>query len=170
MTDMVAVAYPDAVTAEQALTELRALHAEDILELTDAVLVTREESGAVNLHDEPDSAAAGAVDGALWGGFIGLLLLQPLLGAAIGAAIGGIDGATSEDSDQTRFIKDLGQRLSPGNAAVIALFEDGTMDKVLPRVSQHGGWILHTSLSNDEELQLRRALYASRRRLSPTDS
>jgi uncharacterized membrane protein len=168
MTDMVAVAYPNDVIAKKALAEIRELHAESVLDLTDAVLVTRDQGGALKLQNERDHTVEGAVDGALWGGLIGLLLLQPLLGAAVGAAIGGIDGASAEESDQAKFIKKLGERLSPGHAAVIALVEDATMDKVLPRISEHGGWILHTSLDNEAELQLRRALYASRRRMPPT--
>jgi uncharacterized membrane protein len=160
MTDMIAVAYANEDTARQALAELRALHTEHSLELTDVLLVTRDEAGAVKIHNEVDPAAAGAVTGALWGGFIGLLLLQPLLGAAVGAAVGGISGAITGDGDQTEFVKQLGQQLVPGHAAVIALIADGTMDKALPRVAQFGGHVLHSSLSTQEELHIRRALSA----------
>jgi len=145
MTDMVAVAYPKEVVAKQAMTELHALHTEHVLHVADAVMVVRDEGGVVKLQNGPDHVAEGALGGAFWGGLIGLLALQPLLGAAVGAAVGGIDGATAEDSEQTRFIKQLGQRLSPGMAAVIALIEDSTMDKALPRISRHGGWVLHSS-------------------------
>jgi uncharacterized membrane protein len=158
MTDMIAVTYPNEDTAQKALAELHALHAEHTLHLTDVVLLTREERGAVKIHDEAHPIAVSAVDGALWGGLLGLLLLQPLLGAAIGAAVGGVTGAIADDSGQTQFIKKLGERLAPGHAAVIALIAGGTEDKALPRMAQYGGEILHTSLSQDDEIQLSRAL------------
>jgi len=167
MTDMVAVAYPSEVVARQALTELHALHTEHVLHLTDVALVTRDQGGVVKIEDQPDRTVDGAVGGAIWGGLIGLLLLQPLLGAAIGAAVGGIGGAAADDSEQTKFIKKLGERLAPGTAAVIALVADGTMDKALPRIAQHGGTVLHTSLSDADERQISQALSGSGRAESP---
>ena len=159
MTDMIAVAYPNRDIAQQALAELHALNTEHTVALTDALLLTRDEDGAVKIHNEPNPVAAGAVSGAIWGGLLGLLLLQPVLGAALGAAVGGVSGAVAEDDDLHRFVKQLGERLAPGRAAVIALIADATADKALPRMARFGGDVLHTSLSHDDELQLSRALH-----------
>ncbi|MER6129398.1 DUF1269 domain-containing protein [Streptomyces sp. NPDC001795] len=160
MTDMIAVAYPSQDVAQQALTELRTLHTEHTVQVADAVLLTRDLNGEVTIHGRPHPAASGALGGALWGGIIGLLLLQPLLGAAIGAAAGGVAGATVEDDDRTQFIKSLGERLAPGHAAVIAVIGEATADKALPRIARYGGEILHTSLSRQDEDEIRFALRA----------
>ncbi|MFF7946557.1 DUF1269 domain-containing protein [Streptomyces griseorubiginosus] len=160
MTDMIAVAYPSQDVAQQALTELRALDSEHTVQVADAVLLTRNLNGEVTIHGRPHPAASGALGGALWGGVIGLLLLQPLLGAAIGAAAGGVAGATVEDDDRTQFIKSLGERLAPGHAAVIAVIGEATADKALPRIARYGGEILHTSLSRQDEDEIRFALHA----------
>ncbi|MGJ5898155.1 DUF1269 domain-containing protein [Streptomyces niveiscabiei] len=85
-----------------------------------------------------------------------------MLGAAIGAAAGGVAGATAEDDDRTRFIKSLGERLAPGHAAVIAVIGEATADKALPRIARYGGEVLHTSLSREDEDEIRHALYARR--------
>ena len=127
--------------------------------LTDTLLLTRDEDGTVKIHNEPNPVATGAVNGAIWGGLLGLLLLQPVLGAALGAALGGVSGAVAEDDDLHRFVKQLGARLAPGGAAVIALIADATADKALPRMARFGGDVLHTSLSHEEELQVSRALH-----------
>ncbi|MGW3119602.1 DUF1269 domain-containing protein [Streptomyces sp. NPDC001107] len=160
MTDMIAVAYPSETVAEQALTELRALHTEHTVHVADAVLLIRDHDGEVKIPGKPHPAASGALGGALWGGLIGLLLLQPLLGAAIGAAAGGAVGATAEDDERTQFIKSLGERLAPGHAAVIAVIYDATADKALPRIARFGGEVLHTSLSQADEEEIRSALNA----------
>ncbi len=159
MTDMIAVAYRDEATAKQVLTELRSLNTEHSLHLADALLVVRDEEGKVTIDSGTDAVVSGAAEGALWGGLIGLLLLQPLLGAAIGAAAGGITAAVSkDDDDETSFITQLGHRLEPGSAAVIALVIAATEDKVLPRIAHFGGDVLHTLLSAADELRLRTTL------------
>jgi uncharacterized membrane protein len=56
------------------------------------------------------------------------------------------------------FMKDLGEKLKPGGAAVFVLVRKSTPDKVLPRVSQYGGEVIHSSLSNEAEETLQEAL------------
>jgi uncharacterized membrane protein len=57
-----------------------------------------------------------------------------------------------------RLMKDLGEKLKPGNAAVFVLVRQSTPDKVLPRISQYGGDVIHSSLSEEAEETLREAL------------
>ena len=54
--------------------------------------------------------------------------------------------------------KDLGAKLQPGGAAVFVLVRQSTPDKVLPRISQYGGDVIHSSLSQDAEETLQEAL------------
>ena len=58
-------------------------------------------------------------------------------------------------------MKDLGSKLEPGGAALFVLVRSSTPDKVLPRISQYGGEVLHTSLPTESEETLREALVAS---------
>jgi uncharacterized membrane protein len=55
-------------------------------------------------------------------------------------------------------MKELGQKLQPGNAAVFVLVRRSTPDKVLPRISQYGGDVIHSSLSQHAEETLQEAL------------
>jgi uncharacterized membrane protein len=57
-----------------------------------------------------------------------------------------------------KFMKDLGTRLEPGGAALFVLVRSGTPDKVLPRISEYGGEVLHTSLPGEAERTLQDAL------------
>ncbi len=158
MSDLIAVAYPDKETAETVRQHLARLHLEHAIELEDAVVVDRTEKGKVKLHQVHSPAARGAAGGALWGGLIGLLFLAPLFGMAIGAAAGGASGSLVDVGVSDRFMKELGQKLTPGGAALIVLVRKVTPDKVLPEIQQYGGEVMQTSLDDDSEARLREVL------------
>jgi uncharacterized membrane protein len=63
-----------------------------------------------------------------------------------------------DDGVDDAFMKDLGEKLQPGNAAVFVLVRKSTPDKVLPRISQYGGDVIHNSLTEEAEETLREAL------------
>jgi uncharacterized membrane protein len=158
MSDLIAIAYPDRDTAETVRLTLTDLMTERVIELEDAVVVTREEEGKVKLHQAHRPAATGATGGALWGGVIGLLFLAPLIGVAIRAVAGGAAGALTDVGIDDQFMKELGRSLTPGGAALILLVRNMTPDKVLPHVQRYGGEVIQTSLDDDTEARLREAL------------
>jgi uncharacterized membrane protein len=160
MSNLIAVAYDDVERAREVLHTLNDLSVEHAITLDDAVIAEHRPDGKIKLHQTTKPAAAGATGGALWGGLIGLLFLAPLLGMAVGAATGGAFGAMADVGVDDRFMKQLGEDLTPGSAALIVLVRESTPDKVLPRISPYGGRVIHTSLSDDAEAQLRDALSA----------
>ena len=158
MSDLIAVAYPDKETAEKVRTTLLGLTTQHAIELEDAVVVDRDESGKVKLHQIHRPGAAGATGGALWGGVIGLLFLAPLLGMALGAAAGGAFGSMTDVGINDEFMKKLGEKLPTGGAALIVLVRRATPDKVLPEIAEFGGEVIQTSLDNESEERLREVL------------
>jgi uncharacterized membrane protein len=161
MSDLIAVAYDDRATAEQVRDELAQLTREHVIEIEDAVVVARGEDGKVRLHQTLNPAGAGAASGALWGGLIGLIFLAPLLGAAIGAAAGGASGAVTDLGIDDQFMKELGEKLPEGGAALFVLVRKSTPDKVIPRISPYGGRVIQSSLSTEAEEKLQEALSAT---------
>jgi uncharacterized membrane protein len=158
MSNLVAIAYPDEATAQEVGRTLTGLQKEHVIEIDDLVVAVREDNGKIKLRQSFHGGAAGAAGGALWGGLIGLIFLAPLLGMAVGAAAGGASGSLVDYGIDDKFMKDLGTRLETGGAALFVLVRSSTPDKVLPRVSQYGGEVLHTSLSTEAEETLRDAL------------
>jgi uncharacterized membrane protein len=161
MSDLIAVAYPDRATAEKVRDELARLTRAHVIEIEDAVVVTREPNGKVKLHQAVNSTGTGAAGGALWGGLIGLIFLAPLLGAAIGAAAGAAGGAVTDLGIEDNLMRDLGRSLPEGGAALFVLVRQVTADKVIPRIDQYGGKVLQSSLSNESEQRLQEALDAA---------
>jgi uncharacterized membrane protein len=158
MSTLVAVAYDDAETAEKVRQELIEATKEHLLRLEDAVVVECQPDGKIKLHQAMSTTGAGALGGAAWGGLIGLLFLVPLFGMAVGAATGAVAGKLTDTGVNDNFMKELGAKLEPGKAALIALGSTDARDKVLERVAPYGGQIIQTSLSHEDEEQLRAAI------------
>jgi uncharacterized membrane protein len=122
------------------------------------VIATKTESGRVKLNQVVNTTAAGAATGSFWGLLIGFLFLNPLLGVAAGAASGALAGALTDIGIDDKFMKDLGDNLQPGSAALFVLIRKMTADKVLKAVEGFGGTVLRTSLDETREDALRDAL------------
>jgi uncharacterized membrane protein len=156
VSDLVAIAYPDVATAREVVSNVGEAQKAHLIELDDLVIVERRDDGKVKLH-QPSLAGAGAAGGALWGGLIGLIFFMPLFGMAIGAASGAAAGKLSDAGVNDQFMKDLGEKLQPGGAAVIALVRQANMEKILAEVKIPGE-VIQTSLSSEGEEALRDAL------------
>ncbi|MFD0529630.1 DUF1269 domain-containing protein [Kitasatospora arboriphila] len=118
--------------------------------------------GKVKLHQAVSTTGIGAASGALWGGVIGLLFFMPFLGAAVGGATGAAVGAATDTGVDDNFMRQVGQKMEPGSAALFMLVRSATADKVVPQFAQYGGEILQTSLSADQEEHLVEALKAAK--------
>jgi uncharacterized membrane protein len=158
MSNLVAIAYPDEATAQEVARTLAELQSEHTIRLDDLVVAVRNDDGKIKLRQSFSPGRTGAAGGALWGGLIGLIFLQPLLGMAVGAAAGGAGGAMADYGIDDKFMKELGEKLQPGGAALFVLVRQSTPDKVLPRVSQYGGEVIHSSLDTETEEMLQEAL------------
>ena len=158
MSTLVAIAYPDAETAERVRQELIEATKEHLVELEDAVVVEHRADGKIKLHQATSPARAGAAVGAVWGGLIGLLFLAPVLGMAVGAASGGLAGKAADVGVNDNFMKSLGEQLPAGAAALLLLGRSGAPDKLIERVKPYGGNVMQTSLSEEAEAHLREAL------------
>src|SRR3954468_12611352 len=92
MSTLVAVVFDNEYTAFQMRAELARMHKEYLIELEDAVVVTRDQKGKTKLDQAVNLTTAGAMGGGFWGLLIGLIFLNPLLGAALGAGVGALTG------------------------------------------------------------------------------
>ncbi|GAA1355566.1 DUF1269 domain-containing protein [Streptomyces beijiangensis] len=163
MSNLFVVAYNDLATANQVRDKLFSMNREHLVELEDAVVVERRESdGKIKLHQSVNHTATGAAGGALWGGVIGLLFFVPFLGAAVGAAAGAAGGAVTDTGVNDNFMKEISENLKPGAAALFVLVKQAARDKVVPELAQFGGQLVQTSLSTEDEEQIKELAAAAR--------
>jgi uncharacterized membrane protein len=160
MSNLVAVVFGDETTAFEMRAALAKMQKELLIEMEDAVVVTKNMDGKTQLHQAVNLTAIGAVGGGFWGMLIGLLFLNPLISTAVGVAYGAIVAKLSDIGISDRMMKELAESFKPGSSALFVLVRWATVDKVLeglkPFVGK--GKIFQTSLSKDDEAALRRAL------------
>jgi uncharacterized membrane protein len=161
MANLVVLGFDDRASAErvfQLVTDT--LPKQQLLQVGDAALVWREQDGKPRIQQAVNTTAAGALGGAFWGTLIGLLFLNPLLGAAVGAGAGAIGGKLTDIGINDSMIKEMGQDLEPGKAAVFALVQQATQDRVIEAIKPYNPHVIQTSLSHDDQEALAKALQA----------
>ena len=160
MSSLIAIVFHDESTAFETRAALAKMQRQYLLEMEDAVVVTRDSKGKIKLHQATNLTAAGAATGAFWGMLIGLLFLNPLLGMAVGAGAGALSGKLTDVGIDNTMAKQLGDELTPGSSALIVLLRKVTADKVLEGLKQFAGRgrVFQTSLNKDDEQSLREAL------------
>ena len=114
MSNLIVIGFNNEADAFEMRAALAKLQSQYLIEMEDAVVVTRDAKGKVQLHQAVNLTAAGAVSGGFWGMLIGMLFLNPLLGAAIGAGSGALSGKLADIGINDQFMKDLGATLTAG--------------------------------------------------------
>ena len=158
MSDLLVIEFPSEEKAEGVREMLLAMQKEYLIELGDAVIAVKEDSGRVKLNQLLQPVARGAVSGALWGSLIGLLFMMPLAGAAIGAASGALGGKLADLGINDDFMRQAARTLQSGNAALFLLIRKMTTDKVLAALRGAGGTVMRSSFDETKEEALREAL------------
>jgi uncharacterized membrane protein len=160
MSDLIVVTYDTEQTGWDAFNELANLQKMQLLELEDAALAVKDQGGKVKVKQTLENQATGtaAVWGGFWGLLIGLLFLAPIFWGLFGALMGFIAGKAGDIGIDDKFIKQVGDSLDPGGAALFMLVIKATPDKVLEQMQKYGGEVYQTSLSKEDEEKLKQAL------------
>jgi uncharacterized membrane protein len=160
MSDLIVITYDREQTGRDALDELANLQKMQLLELEDAALAVKDDKGKVKVKQTLENQVAGssAVWGGFWGLLIGLIFLAPIFWGLFGALMGFIAGKAGDVGIDDKFIKQVGDSLDPGGAALFMLVLKATPDKVLEQMKKFGGEVYQTSLSNEDEDKLKQAL------------
>ena len=169
MSDLIVVGFDSIDEADKVLLKLDALKKEYLVDLEDAVVVTRNAEGKVYLKQSINltsiGASSGLLSGALWGGLVGLLFLNPLagfaIGGAVGAGVGALSGSLADYGIDDDFIKSLGQTIPNNSSALFVLVRKVQPEKVLAEFSGLKGRVIKTSLSPEQEQKLQEALSAA---------
>jgi len=158
MSDLLVIEFPTETQADEARQKLLAMQSEYLIELGDAVVVTKCPEGHVKLNQLFQPVRSGAVSGMFWGTLVGLLFMMPLVGAAVGAASGALSGKLTDVGINDDFMKKVGKTLQSGNSALFLLVRKMTTDKVAAALQGSGGTVLRSSFDETKESALQAAL------------
>ena len=161
MSTLVVVGYEDRFKAEEVRLGLRKLQREDLVDLEDAVVVTKDAKSKFKLHQALDPNIREKIRGGLLGLLVGMLLLSPLLGMVLGARGGTVSDALEDMGIGDQFMRNLAATMKPGSSALFVLVRSAATDQVLAELRGTGGKILKTSLSHEDATRLQTAMSAA---------
>jgi len=160
MSELIVFGFKTETGAEEMRDALGPLQKQQLITLDDAAVVVRKQDGKVKVKQAVSLVGAGAMGGAFWGMFIGLLFFAPWLGLAVGAVSGALAGKLNDIGVDDDFIKEVGAAIDPGNSALFLLVREATPDKVLDELQGFDAEVIRTSLSNEKEAALKAAFSA----------
>src|SRR3954447_13334190 len=144
MATLVAIGYPDQVTAEKARGTVGRLESELIIQADQVASISRDTEGKYHVHTTHGGGgtAGGAVWGGFWGLLFGLLFFIPFAGWAMGAGMGALFGHVGQRGIDKAFQEQVRDHLQPGTSALFLVVEQATPDKAIAALQQYGGTVI----------------------------
>ncbi|MCK0112980.1 DUF1269 domain-containing protein [Ornithinimicrobium sp. F0845] len=161
MSELIIIGYDDHATADRAYQKVLQLQRDFVVALNGLATVHIDDEGKKHVEMPQKIVGASAAAGGLWGVLIGILFLAPGLGLLVGGAVGALSGKLSKVGINKAFRERVEGLLEPGSAAVVIMASKITEDKFNAAMSEFGGTVLQTSLSEEDESELAAELAGS---------
>ncbi len=158
MANLFVLAFNDEDGAAHALKEVEDLQKQELIAIDDAAVAVHHQNGKVKIRQAKSLAGAGALGGAFWGMLFGLIFFVPFAGMALGAATGALMGKLSDYGIDDNFIKSVSNQVTPGTSALFLLAHGAQQEKVIESLKPYGGELIQSSLSPEQEHELKEAL------------
>lgn len=143
--------------AREAYKELGELAKKGTVQIESGTIVVKTEEGGVKLRKTTEmTAGRGAGRGAFWGVIVGLIFGGPIAGLLAGLGLGAILGGRATKGIDRDFMKTIGDRMKPGNAALFLLV-DSEDKETMQQLEAYEGPLYVTPLTDDVEEALEKA-------------
>src|SRR4051794_16258813 len=118
--------------AGEALKDFQAAERAGSIELIDAAAVVHTADDKVTFEETADpNAKKSAKRGAIAGGVVGLIFPPAIIAsAAVGGTAGGIWGKVRDKGFKDDELKEIGESLPPGTAAIIVIGQDRVLEQL----------------------------------------
>ncbi len=153
---LIVAAFKEEKAAKQALKELKQAQREGMIKIEAAAVLRKDAKGKLHIKETADmgggkGAALGGVAGAAIGLIAGPALLVP---AAVGALVGGLAAKLRDSGFSDDRLKMLGEGLTPGSSAIVAVVEHRWVAEVEKAMKDAGADAMAQALSADIAEQL----------------
>jgi uncharacterized membrane protein len=158
MSHVLAITFEDETQGPNCLRTIKNLRDQGQLKINDAAVVVKDAEGKVKVDNMVES---GVKDGALVGGFVGLLLASvffPLAGIALGAGAGALIGKTLNTGLDKKFITDVQDAIQPGNSAALFIVSKENVGLLITALEPYKGKIFQSSFDSEAEEEIVRSL------------
>ena len=158
-SQLIVVTFADADQAEGLYEELVKLDKQKVVNLEDAVFVTKGEDGKFKVHEKVHhEKRKGMEKGAVFGLLIGMMLGGPVVGLAGGALVGRMIGKRMDLGVDAGTIKSVGDDLEMGHTALFILGSSKHQPTVIEAFKHYDGKIVQSTLDKDAQGRLQKAL------------
>jgi len=158
MSHVLAITFEDEEQGPAALRTLKSLASQGQLKIDDAAVIVKDAEGKVKVDNMVES---GVKQGALAGGFVGLLISSvffPVAGIALGAAGGALIGKTLNTGLDKKFITDVQESLKPGNSGILFIVRRENVGLLITALEPFKGKIFQSSFDSEAEEEIRKSL------------
>jgi uncharacterized membrane protein len=122
--------YPSGAAARDDYNLVKDLHLAGVVGTYDAAVITKDDAGKVHVNKDEMATRHGAWGGAAVGAVVGILFPPAIIGSAIvGAAVGGVGGHLWRGMSRAD-VKELGEIIDDGQAALIIVGENKLAEAV----------------------------------------
>jgi len=123
--ELIAAVYADEERAKTILDMLDQMHRAVTINMADSAVVTKDAEGKLHIQETREvTTKKGAKRGAIAAGVFGLIFPPSLIATAVaGGAIGAAWGKLRDTGIKSNAMKELGEKLEPGKAMVVALID-----------------------------------------------
>lgn len=156
MTIFTVLKFPTAGGAARMLRTLQKLQEQRQIHIEDGAIVTWPPGARhPRIKQLSDLAGIGALGGGFWGMLFGLLFSVPFFGVTTGTIIGTLAGHFARYGIEENFIKGMRNQLTEDTSALFLLMNEAVLDKVVAAIKSTPFELMSTSLSYEQEAQLR---------------
>ncbi|MCP4360471.1 MAG: DUF1269 domain-containing protein [Chloroflexi bacterium] len=157
--DMIVIAFDTEDKADEVLHSIKSAQKGGFINLEDTVVVRKDADGKVHSRNAVDKTTKeGVAVGGLIGLFLGFLFAGPIGAMLVGGVGGGVVGALMGKGVDNKFIKDVSEAIQPNTSALFLVVRSAQADVALAALRQYEGKIIQSSLPEDVEESLERAL------------
>lgn len=161
--EIVAIVFDKPTRADEVLLSVAHRQQEGLIELADAVVVSKDDAGRISVKETVDvTPAKGAMAGSWWGLLVGLLVGGPLAGLVGGVAAGALLGKLVDLGLDDGWVRDMAEWLDPNTSALLLLIEDTVHTSVIDELGRFEGKVVYTTLPDGVREALEAALADNR--------
>ena len=171
MSKFVVVVFQDEKSAYEGSRAVQDLHNEGSIVVYASAVISKDDSGVVQLEDAVDEGPVGMATGMLVDTLIGMLggPAGMVVGAAAGTLVGTIGDLYNVGVDG-QFLEDIGEVLKPGRYAVVSEIAEGWTAPLDSRMSDLGGVVFRRYRMDVEDEQIERDIEATNRELDELEA
>jgi uncharacterized membrane protein len=157
-----AIVYPEKSRARKMLKALKQIRSPKLIDLENAVYVTRDGRGRTQLREAGFRRKKNTIGDSITGLVAGSVLLAPVDGATLAEATDTVKHKLANLHVDESFTEAVRTELQPDSSAIFLLIQKASPSEVIPRITPYGGAVLETFLSEVDKTRLEEAIRAAR--------